>query len=490
MAVGFIPKYIEEYPLNDLAPEQFIVIADEAIKQLEWKISYISNTGIIAFTGDGFFSRCHEVRITIENTIATLKSSSVRNEMIDWGRNKSTVKDFIKTFDELRQTFTDDELASKHLIIKENLVPEENDLLKLPPPGIAEQVTGFLSIFKPAKGYLITPILVNLNILVFILMAIMGINILMPDNESLLNWGANFRPLTLDGQWWRLITNIFLHIGIIHLLLNMYALVYIGLLLEPHLGKIRFISAYLLTGLTASIASLWWHDITISAGASGAIFGMYGVFLAMLTTDLIEKTTRKALLTSIGIFVAYNLINGVKGNIDNAAHIGGLIGGLIIGYCFTPSLKKPDDNPLNYSIIGSLTVLTIIACSLVYRGIPNDIGSYEKEMKRFSSMESMALEVYSLPKNTPKSKLLYEIKDRGIYYWNEDLKIIDEVKKLQLPETLQTQADKLKQYCELRLKSYELLYKTVDEDSNQYQSQIDDYNKQIQNIIDELKKSK
>jgi rhomboid protease GluP len=488
MAIGFIPKYIEEFPLNNLTSEQFLVIADETIKKLDWKVSHVSNAGIIAYTGNSIFSRNHEVRIIIEGETATLKSSSIGNEMIDWGRNKRNIKDLVNTFNELSQAFTVDELESKHSTISESFIPEENNLLKSAPASASEQLTGFLSVFKPTNGYFITPILVGLNILIFVLMALKGVSIIEPDNESLLNWGANFRPLTLEGQWWRLITNTFLHIGIFHLLLNMYALVYIGLLLEPYLGKIRFISAYLLTGLTASIVSLWWHDITISAGASGAIFGMYGVFLAMLTTDLIEKTARKALLTSIGVFVAYNLINGIKGGIDNAAHIGGLIGGLIIGYCFTFSLKKPDDKRLNYSIIGSLTVLTIIVCAFVYRSIPNDLANYEKEMKQFSSMESMALKVYSLPKDTPKSKLLYEIKDRGIYYWNEDLKIIGEVQKLQLPEALHTQADKLKRYCELRLKSYELLYKTVNEDSNQYQSQIDDYNKQIQGIIDELKK--
>ena len=124
--------------------------------------------------------------------------------------------------------------------------------------------------------------------------------------------------------------------------MNMYALLYIGVLLEPILGRSRFISAYLLTGLTASITSLWWHDLTISAGASGAIFGMYGVFLAMLTTNVIEEAKRKALLTSIAIFVGYNLIYGLKGGIDNAAHIGGLLGGLVIGYASILSLKKPE----------------------------------------------------------------------------------------------------------------------------------------------------
>ena len=67
---------------------------------------------------------------------------------------------------------------------------------------------------------------------------------------------------------------------------------------------------------------------------------MYGVFLAMLTTNFIEKTTRKALLTSIGVFVGYNLLNGMKDGIDNAAHIGGLMAGLVIGFAFVPSLKN------------------------------------------------------------------------------------------------------------------------------------------------------
>ena len=126
---------------------------------------------------------------------------------------------------------------------------------------------------------------------------------------------------------------------------------YIGLLLEPRLGTIRFLGAYILTGIAASITSLWWHDLTISAGASGAIFGMYGVFLAMLTTNLIEKSARKALLTSIGVFVFYNLVNGMKGGIDNAAHIGGLVSGLLTGYAFYPSLKRPEAINLKFSLI-------------------------------------------------------------------------------------------------------------------------------------------
>lgn len=268
--------------------------------------------------------------------------------------------------------------------------------------------------------------------------------------------------------------------------MNMYALLYIGVLLEPHLGRTRFISAYILTGITASIASLWWHDLTISAGASGAIFGMYGVFLAMLTTNLIEKTARKALLTSIAIFVGYNLIYGLKGGIDNAAHIGGLVGGLVIGYALIPSLKKPEENKLKFGTIGLLSILILVSSFVVYKKLPNDIGTYDAKIKEFVSMESMALEVYNLPQNTPNDKILYGIKDRGIYYWNENIKLIDGFKDLDLPLEIRTRNRLLKEYCELRIKSYELLYKAISEDTEQYKSQIEDYNQKIDAKLKEL----
>lgn len=486
MAVGFTPKHIEDFPLNDLTQQQFLVLANETATKIGWKVGYLSDNGLIAYTDNGMFSWNAEIKIKIENSVANIQSASTGSEMMDWGKNKKNVANFIANFEELKPTLTKEELDAKYQELNEHLVSQEEDILKLPPATTTEQIKDFFSIFKPAQGFFITPILLDLNILIFILMAIGGVNIMQPDNESLLNWGANFRPMTLEGEWWRLITNCFLHIGIFHLLMNMYALLYIGVLLEPHLGRTRFISAYLLTGITASIASLWWHDLTISAGASGAIFGMYGVFLAMLTTNLIEKTARKALLTSIAVFVGYNLINGLKGGIDNAAHIGGLVGGLVIGYALIPSLKKPDDNKLKFGTIGLLSILILVSSFVVYNKLPNDIGTYDAKMKKFVSMEAMALEVYNLPPNTPNEKILYGIKDRGIYYWNENIKLIDSFKDLDLPLEIRTRNRLLKEYCELRIKSYELLYKAIAENTEQYKSQIEVYNQKIDAKIKEL----
>ena len=482
MAIGFTPKHTEDYPLGHLTQEQFLVIAQEAVAKLAWQLAYISNAGLIAFTANSDA----EIRIIADNGTASLKSTSTGNEMMDWGKNKKNIARFSATFNELKSAFTAEELAWKYEALQPHLVADEQDILKLPPATTKENISGFFSLFKPTEGYFITPILLNVNIIIFILMGISGVNILEPDSASLLKWGANFRPMTLEGQPWRLLTNCFLHIGILHLLMNMYALLFIGLLLEPYLGKLQFITAYLLTGIAASIVSLWWHDLTISAGASGAIFGMYGVFLAMLTTNLIEKRQRKTQLSSIGIFVGYNLLYGLTGNIDNAAHIGGLVSGLMIGYAFIPGLRKPDANNLKLATVGLLTILILASSAIVYKKLPNDIGRYDAQMKEIAANETLALEAFNLPKDAPKAAVLDAFKVKGIAYWNKNIALLDDLEKLNLPAEIDKRDKKLKAYCVLRLKTYELIAKSVEEDTDVYQGQIADYNRQIDAIINEL----
>jgi len=290
----------------------------------------------------------------------------------------------------------------------------------------------------------------------------------------------------LEGEWWRLFANFFLHFGIIHLAFNMYALLYIGMLLEPRLGAQRLAAAYILTGLVASMTSLYWHPLTISAGASGAIFGLYGVFLALLSTSLIEQSARKALLTSIGIFVVYNLINGTKGGIDNAAHLGGLISGLLIGFAYYPSLLKSEIKSVKYNTIALVSFPILLGCYILYHNIPNDIARYSEKMKRFQIMENMALELYKMPQTADRSEILTEIKDRGLYYWNEDLELVGEADKLSLPDQMHKKNKMLIDYCQIRIKSYELIYKAIDENTDKYKEQIEGYNRQIEGIIEEL----
>ena len=212
----------------------------------------------------------------------------------------------------------------------------------------------------PSKSYLVTPLIFYVNVLVFIAMVVAGLSPLHPTARELYDWGGNLRPAVESGEWWRLVTYIFLHGGAMHLLMNSFALLYIGMFLEPLMGRFRFFSAYMLTGVCAGLMSLSIHTQSVGVGASGAIFGMYGVFLSMLTTSHIQKTLRKTMLRSILFFVVLNLLYGMQGNTDNAAHIGGLLSGILAGYAFYPGIKAKSTMGKQAAVATALTLGTVL----------------------------------------------------------------------------------------------------------------------------------
>lgn len=489
MAIGFSPKHILVITTEGFTNEQFIAIAVESARKLNWNISYISERGLIAYTKFSMSSYSEEVKLKIDNGIVTIKSECTGTQIFDWGKNKRNVERFLGNFYSMKNNLAPEELAKMVEETSHLIASTGEDILSRPPTTASENLGNFFSIFKPVKNFFITPIIVDLNILIFMLMVLSGVSFLSPGSDSLIKWGANFRPQTLNGEWWRIITSCFLHIGFIHLIFNMYALVYIGILLEPYLGKIRFAFAYILTGIASSMSSLWWHDLTVSAGASGAIFGMYGVFLAMLTTNLMERSARKALLISIGIFVGYNLLNGMKGGVDNAAHVGGLFSGLLIGYAYVPGLKKPAALNLQYGAVALTSVLIVGASIFFYKSFPRDLGKYYKKMEAFSEYETKALKVYTLPDDAPKNELSENLKS-GLFYWQQNIKVLKEAEKLNITTEFHKRNQILLHYCNLRIKSYELMRKEVTEDTNRYDAEIKQYTDEIETLIENLEHKK
>lgn len=185
----------------------------------------------------------------------------------------------------------------------------------------------------------ITPILIAVNVFVFIIMAISTKSIFSFDVRDLVSWGANYE-MSYNRQYWRLIAACFLHGGILHLTFNMIALNSVGGYIEAFMGSTRYLVAYLSLCVVASLSSFLWHESVVSVGASGAIFGLYGLFYILLKGHSIERNVRDHLMRNTMTFVGYNLIFGfLTPGIDNAAHLGGLISGLLLGNIIgTPKL--------------------------------------------------------------------------------------------------------------------------------------------------------
>ena len=200
------------------------------------------------------------------------------------------------------------------------------------------------------KQPIVTYIIMAICIILFILMELSGGS---TNSQILLKYGANLDVLVKNGEYYRLFTCIFLHVGIMHLLCNMYSLYIIGREVENLFGKIKYIIIFILSGIFGSIMSLAFTHNTISAGASGAIFGLLG---ALLYFGMHYRTyLGEAIKRSIIPIIVVNLIIGFFAEgIDLAAHIGGLVGGVLVAMM----VGVPDKSKIKDIING--TILTII----------------------------------------------------------------------------------------------------------------------------------
>jgi rhomboid protease GluP len=187
----------------------------------------------------------------------------------------------------------------------------------------------------PSHRAIVTWLLIASNVIVWLLMEINGGS---EHSRTLIIFGAKVNALINDGEWWRLVTSMFLHIGIIHLAVNCFSLYNVGSLLERFIGSVRFAVIYLLAGICGSLASYWFSPLTISAGASGAIFGLLGaVGVFFFLHRKLFGAAANRLLTNIAVVALLNLSLGASlSGIDNYAHLGGLMGGLAVSVLLVP----------------------------------------------------------------------------------------------------------------------------------------------------------
>ncbi len=215
-------------------------------------------------------------------------------------------------------------------------------------------------IFAVRKPY-VTYALLAINILLFIIMVIVsGDGVYGFKTDTLVKFGGNVKSLVLDGEYWRLIASAFLHDGFLHLICNMYALYVLGIQLENFFGKTRFAIIYLFSAITGNLLSLVFADLNVvSIGASGAIFGLFGSLLYF--GYYYRVYLGNVLRTQIVPVILINLLFGiVMPGIDNAAHIGGLIGGLFISMGIGVKFKSTKSDMINGMIVSMLYLIFLI----------------------------------------------------------------------------------------------------------------------------------
>jgi rhomboid protease GluP len=246
--------------------------------------------------------------------------------------------------------------------------PQPDPEILPPNPGLPPQ-----EVRKPRPRWASAPatyFLVGVNCAVFLAMLANGLSAINPTPSQLYAWGADHTgAVLLAGQWWRIVTAMFVHVGVLHLATNMWCLWNLGLLAEPIMGSFGVLAVYILTGAAGNLLSVgvnyWWynadwlkyHDFgvyPVGAGASGAVFGIAGALIVLLKSNRLPVPPEelKKLRRSVIYFAALNLILGlsISGgnqflhsglNIDNMAHMGGFAVGLLFAAPMVPRPGSP-----------------------------------------------------------------------------------------------------------------------------------------------------
>jgi rhomboid protease GluP len=237
----------------------------------------------------------------------------------------------------------------------EVLPPEYGDAPAPPIPDYEREVSrpnsreqGWNILRTPGTYFLLA-----INIAVFGWMVLSGVSPSDPTPNQLLHFGATSADLILHGQWYRLFTATFVHVGLIHIATNMWCLWNLGLLGEPLLGPFGLVAVYLITGVAGNLLSLTfnvaWHDYqSVGAGASGAVFGIAGILIVLLSNKRlpIPLVELKRLRRSVIQFAVLNLVIGLGTiftniiRIDNFAHVGGFLSGLALGVPLVPRMTS------------------------------------------------------------------------------------------------------------------------------------------------------
>lgn len=310
--------------------------------------------------------------------------------------------------------------------------------------------------------------IITINVAVFILMVLNAVSFFAPTAADLVRWGADFGPLTTHGQWWRILTAAFVHIGVIHLLMNMYILLCIGQVTERLFGKAGFITLYLLAGVGGNLASLAFHPFTVAAGASGAVFGLYGGLLGylLLQRAVVPQRRVAALAKGAGIFLVYNMVYGVsQSNVDIAAHIGGFVSGFLLGCVLArPLLPAARNSGLRRSLAVLLTGVAVAGAGA--SRVPA-VDDWKAEIQGLSKVEQKTLALFN---DSVKKLNAHEIKaaefnqiieKQVLPPWKAER---ERLSRLKVADDQRSTSAQLVEYMSLRAEGWSLLEKGLQTD--------------------------
>jgi rhomboid protease GluP len=496
---GISPKKTATVPLGDFGVEKYLAIVFKACENLNWKVSYVNNDGLITYTPISWASFSEQITVIIKDNVAHIKTECVGYQifLFDFGKNEKNLELLIAEIEYVGFHIKTD-LDKGLQEFKNHFYQHPGISLSYTPLGAKEFFTHLGTIFIPKKNYLIVPWLIIINCFIFILQRLiiaaysvaLKISHQQPSNsiEKVSDFSKTIfagieRDLVLHGEYWRLVAACFSHVSLTHLFSNMIFLAYIGSIIEGRVGKWNFLGLYILTGICASIASIAYRYEGMGVGASGAIMGLFGVFLAYLSTSFFDKNARRAFLIST-ILICVLVLIPKSGPVDNAAHLGGFVSGYFIGLFSFWAYSKTEKNQ-QYLIRGlSYTLFIAMAVSLLAFIPRYDLPKFRESKSEIqNNLSAISAYFYSEEyRGISRQQKITLLEQKALPLIRTNRILLKEVRKVSIPSEEQKEANLYFDFYDKKLKIYELLYKEYKTENSNYRKEIEKLTEEIRNL--------
>ena len=479
MAFEWKTQYVKRVPAEGLNNWEIFAIAEKACKELDWDYLIVDEKTFTATTPTHWTLSEQIIKVAAENDEIIFESHSESLDLYEAGRNKKNIEEqLFPAYKKARKRISYEELQFAASALRTETIRQIRSGNRID----SEKMT------FGVKGHEVTFILIAVNLLVFVVMVLKGVNYLNPSVTDIINWGGNLKFNITAGEWWRLVSALFVHIGVLPLLVNMVGLYFTGLAAEPLLGKLKFLLAYLCAGVIAGLASIIWTEQGVTAGASGAVFGLYGILSAFATTSYINKNFPKTWIAGIFAYAALNVYFGLHGANDNAANAGGFVAGIVIGYLFyffhfRRNLARAGGTRISVEIL-LITALTVFV--YLRKNLKDDTLRFEKEVMKLNQIELKAMTQMQQLQSKTNEEAAVVLRDSALPQWKHFQEEIIKTDEYRLDDQFKQKRKLLSRYAALRVHQTELIYKSINEGTDKYNAEIESVSDTIDKIIDQL----
>jgi rhomboid protease GluP len=482
--------------------KEMLVLAADTCRQLNWMTTSISHGQLNVFTHSPSLSWACLIEIRIQPDKLEITCSGVSPAGFTWGREQKYLDQFLATYSKLKRQATIGSLESRYTeLVKEkpsgqetpashsetlleSFSPEEKTDVQPITKTRKAPSPGFLNVFF--LQYRATPWIMIILLAVPTLLWAEGLRFY-PFSTELMELGASNRLMTMNNEWWRLFSSLFIPADPWQWALNLLAIIFAGMILEPSIGLVRMLLVMITAGTSTSVMGLVLYSDRVFCGITPFAVGLWGAVIVLrFTTDAVAN---KALMTGFISFMTACLIQIRLMDYISASPgmmVSGFVAGAITMLLMLPSVKNNEDVTLQLATPPLILVFYAILLWMIWFSIPKDLIRYREIHNEIGANHQLAEEAYRKANRSTGRQKMILMKGEVIRNWNKNIRLVNESRKLNLPDSLLEKNNWLLQLYILKSNRTRLEIIQMEKEVENFENKIERFDNNIEKVEKEL----